>query len=458
MLQSLKRLTKLTFIALVFFAVNKLPGQAILPGYNSAFYTNVLSAAEGIAKPFLYQQKYFTMLGLTVNDTVLNYNSKQYNVYDYYMNPATGYYILPASYGTYDIKDFQTIWPKQIPNVFYDSAINEFHSTVDCVGYGTRLLSAVGDTSTSRNAYLNIINTIRNQNNSPFAHKGYVATAYQFAVAFPTLPTSVTSGWEYISGNIEDSLVNAYNQTIQSGLNAYSGVRKGNFAAAQPGDVMAFGYSASSSSNGHFVILEKQPQKIAYDTLRSYMPYQTAANINSLLTRFNVYAVPVFDCSGLYAHFRDSRTQMSGIGHGTLIMFTALSDDAPVGYIFDTLQAVGSTISYDSLGSHVYAISVARFVSIATSLNQLNNNGTFNIYPNPSDGIFNFQITNSQQPTQTDYIEIYNMLGEKIYSNALNIKNSILKIDLQGQPSGIYICKVFSQSGVELAYGKLIKE
>jgi hypothetical protein len=313
----------------------------------------------------------------------------------------------------------------------------------------------VGDTSTEGNAYLNIINTIRTQNYAPFAHKGYVATAYQFAVAFPTLPDSVTTGWQYISGNVEDSFINAYNHTIQSSVLTYNGVRKGNFALAQPGDVMAFGYSAASSSNGHFVILETEPQPLNLNSLSSYLPAQSANNLNGLLSRFNVYAVPVYDCSGLQAHFRDSRTQMSGIGHGTLIMLTNPADDAPMGYIFDTLQTEGNNLTYDSIGTHVYAISVGRFVTTGpTGLKQVFLNTPLSIYPNPSHGDFNIKLPIFESEPLT--ANLYNCLGQQIKAWQLTGLQGNYNLTTGGLAAGAYLLQITNASGSELSRAKLI--
>ncbi|MGP8214463.1 MAG: T9SS type A sorting domain-containing protein [Bacteroidia bacterium] len=66
-------------------------------------------------------------------------------------------------------------------------------------------------------------------------------------------------------------------------------------------------------------------------------------------------------------------------------------------------------------------------------------NGSLKIYPNPTTGKFTVQLSSvSGQPS----IEIYNILGEKVYSQ-FTIHNSPFTIDLSGQPAGIYIVKVY---------------
>jgi hypothetical protein len=144
------------------------------------------------------------MPGVTVNGSSLYYNGINYPVSGSYFNPGTGYYIASSMYAKYGISNFKSIWPNQCPNAFYDSATHSFYSKIDCVGFGTRLLSVVGGTTTSTNAYLNLINRIKTNNVSNIAAKGYVATAYQFAINFPTLKTAPKPGWAYISGNVCD--------------------------------------------------------------------------------------------------------------------------------------------------------------------------------------------------------------------------------------------------------------
>ena len=129
--------------------------------YNDTFYNSVLEAAMGIVQPYLLQQKYYTMPGVTVSGNSLIYDSVTYPVSEVYFNPGTGYYIPYSSYAQYGISNFSSIWPTQCPNAFYDSSTHSFYAQIDCVGFGTRLLSAVGTTTSPSNAYLNLLNRIR---------------------------------------------------------------------------------------------------------------------------------------------------------------------------------------------------------------------------------------------------------------------------------------------------------
>lgn len=76
---------------------------------------------------------------------------------------------------------------------------------------------------------------------------------------------------------------------------------------------------------------------------------------------------------------------------------------------------------------------------------------TATIYPNPSTG--KFQIQSSK--FQVGRIDIYNMLGEKIYHDVISSGARNLQIDLSNQPDGIYFLTI--KTGEATLSKKLIK-
>jgi hypothetical protein len=428
--------------------------DTLLSGYDSTFYSSVLSAARGVAIPFLLRQVYLAAPGVTAGDSSLTYDGVSYHVRQEYLNPATGYYITSSQYSSYGITGFSTIWPAQFPNILFQTSDTSFDALSDCVGYLTRLLSATGDTSAYGNGYLNIINTTHAANTVPFAHRGYVATAYSFAVAFPTFPASVSAGWQYIAGNVEADTINTYNHTIVNSLSAYNGIRKGGFASSQPGDVLAFGYSASSSSNGHIMVMQTAPQLLTADSLSLFFPSQTIAQATALLATRHIYSVPVFDCSGQKAHFRDSRTDVSGIGHGTLLILTDPADDAPVGFIFDSTQVTYSTLHIDTLGASVYAISVGRFVTATTNTGIAGttmNAPQMSIYPIPA-----HQLLHVSLPAGSGgQVDIYTAEGRVCYRQPVVL--SSFSVDIGQWATGAYIIRYVGSDGTVQAI-KWIKQ
>jgi hypothetical protein len=70
------------------------------------------------------------------------------------------------------------------------------------------------------------------------------------------------------------------------------------------------------------------------------------------------------------------------------------------------------------------------------SVDETNKETGVSIYPNPSTGIFTIKLEDEKNST----IEVYNIIGEKIFS--LKTQNESTLIDLTDQPRGMYILKI----------------
>jgi uncharacterized repeat protein (TIGR03803 family) len=75
------------------------------------------------------------------------------------------------------------------------------------------------------------------------------------------------------------------------------------------------------------------------------------------------------------------------------------------------------------------------------------------VYPNPGKGVF---ILEQSAEKQKEEIEIYNVLGQKIFQHSFSALRTTL--DLSGQPADIYFYRIISEKGDFIASGKLIKE
>jgi len=79
------------------------------------------------------------------------------------------------------------------------------------------------------------------------------------------------------------------------------------------------------------------------------------------------------------------------------------------------------------------------------------------VYPNPSSGVFNFEApSNSPIREEQVNVEIYNMLGEKVFSQ-FTTYHSQFTIKLE-QPAGIYMYRILTNNGNLVATGKLVVE
>jgi hypothetical protein len=92
--------------------------------------------------------------------------------------------------------------------------------------------------------------------------------------------------------------------------------------------------------------------------------------------------------------------------------------------------------------------------TIITSINTVTKSqNTITIYPNPSKGIFT--ITTPDISNEL-LVEIYDMLGEKIYSTPLSTTNTTLS--LSNAVSGVYFYRVLTGSGSFVSAGKFLIE
>jgi plastocyanin len=90
-------------------------------------------------------------------------------------------------------------------------------------------------------------------------------------------------------------------------------------------------------------------------------------------------------------------------------------------------------------------------------------NGKINLYPNPTSGKFSLQYTGSDNPNgslsgndQQTRMEIFNILGDRVYGlQGINAKK-INEIDLSYVPDGIYFVRIYDRKKVYTQ--KLIKQ
>ena len=112
-------------------------------------------------------------------------------------------------------------------------------------------------------------------------------------------------------------------------------------------------------------------------------------------------------------------------------------------YGIRTLAVYDSTLyaggDFSSSGSTVLN-NIAMFCDTCKpmSLAQVkNNNNELRVYPNPSNGVFT--IEQRAEKGSGERVEIYNMMGEKVYGGQFTMHNGQCKIDLSSQPAGIYM-------------------
>ncbi len=89
-----------------------------------------------------------------------------------------------------------------------------------------------------------------------------------------------------------------------------------------------------------------------------------------------------------------------------------------------------------------------------TGQNEITDNiSTVKVFPNPSTGIFTIALAGAQNFVPT--VEVYNLLGEKMYSQ-LKIDDAQWRINLSGPPNGLYFYRVLNENRSILGSGKVV--
>ena len=80
-------------------------------------------------------------------------------------------------------------------------------------------------------------------------------------------------------------------------------------------------------------------------------------------------------------------------------------------------------------------------------------NNSISIFPNPSKGLFTIQ---SALVNINVKVEVYNMLGEVVFTQALRQTQGDHTIDLSNETDGIYLFRILTETGSVISTGKLI--
>jgi trimeric autotransporter adhesin len=102
-----------------------------------------------------------------------------------------------------------------------------------------------------------------------------------------------------------------------------------------------------------------------------------------------------------------------------------------------------------------------RYVTVPITTGVQNDNSPvadITLYPNPNSGVFTISVTNTEL-TISDF-EVYNVLGEKIYSSPQQrtLSPGNYQINMSNQPNGIYIYRAIDKNGKMIGTGRFVKE
>lgn len=142
----------------------------------------------------------------------------------------------------------------------------------------------------------------------------------------------------------------------------------------------------------------------------------------------------------------------SGMVEGIGIIGSSCGVSCNIGGYLYCYTKNGNTIQFGSSSIDCSFFPSPLRPSLSTNSNILSKN-TISITPNPSNGLYKIDFQNAVAPSNT--IEVYNLLGQKIYENTINITNTYL-LDLTNIASGSYLLKISNKE--EVISKKLIKQ
>ncbi len=86
-----------------------------------------------------------------------------------------------------------------------------------------------------------------------------------------------------------------------------------------------------------------------------------------------------------------------------------------------------------------------------TAIQQVSDNISVNVYPNPSHGEFTFELPANMVNAQ---IKVYNMIGQEV--STYKVTSDINKVNLGNQAKGVYLYRVLNEKGTSVSTGRLV--
>lgn len=81
---------------------------------------------------------------------------------------------------------------------------------------------------------------------------------------------------------------------------------------------------------------------------------------------------------------------------------------------------------------------------------------SISLFPNPSTGKFTLEVKSDNVKVKN--IEVFNVLGERVFSEILRSAQDDKVMDLSAQPNGVYFYRVLSEDGALVGEGKVVVE
>jgi len=174
---------------------------------------------------------------------------------------------------------------------------------------------------------------------------------------------------------------------------------------------------------------------LAYTVTITVSPNDTVCQLATV-----VFTAVITGCPNFSVQWKINNVDVAG-ATTTTYPTSSLADGDQVSCVVSSSSCSGSPVT-----SNIITMTVV----ICTGINEVQNNISFSLSPNPASGTFTLQSTNQQFSNST--IIILNTIGEKIQEQKLIAEKT--EIDLSHHPKGIYFVKVMQ--GNKMAVSKIV--
>lgn len=157
-------------------------------------------------------------------------------------------------------------------------------------------------------------------------------------------------------------------------------------------------------------------------------------------------ATLTFSAPGMSSVKLDTTSKSNSIYTGVLHIYANVTD---VG-----THTITVTATDNSTPNQVATYPVVVIVDACLGINEVKDEGNFNIYPNANNGLFTLELAKGL-PSDNNQVRIYDINGKEIYSMETNDMKTA--IDLSSQPKGIYFLKLF-RGNIEVGAKKIVVE
>jgi len=149
----------------------------------------------------------------------------------------------------------------------------------------------------------------------------------------------------------------------------------------------------------------------------------------------------------------------NGSGNGAATV-AVTGGSSPYTYLWTPSGKTTATITGETFGQYCCKITDANGCkdSLCVTINKgtgidgiTGNSAQIVVYPNPNNGQFNIESSIDGASS----VEIYNILGEKVYTKNLSTTKGVNTINVNNQPNGVYLYRIISDNGNLLGEGRI---